>query len=120
IGYALLIFSQNPVEDLESLLATGLRPGGEGLARRADCFVHISRRAQRDAAGDRLRGRIDGLDALVLDRIDPTAVDIELQILAHISSIWLELPASIPAERTLLAQHATKRRDFWWRPSEAH
>ncbi len=42
----------------------------------------------------------------------------EFRLMRAISSIWLRLPVAISAERALLVQHTTQRRDFGWRREE--
>ncbi len=83
VAEALLVFGQDAAQDFQALLAGGLAPGREGLAGGHDGLVDVSGAAKRDLAADVLGGGVDDVEGLLLDRIDPLAVDVELQVLAH-------------------------------------
>ena len=83
VGIALLVLGDDAFEQRDALGHGGLRIAGKGLARRLHGPVDIGRRTHRDAPGRLLGGRVDDVDALGRDRIDPGPVDVELQIVAH-------------------------------------
>ena len=83
IGGAFLEFLEDALQHFNALLAAGLGPAGESLARGGDRTVHVGGRTKRDLAGDLLGRRIDGLDGLTLNRVHPGAIDVEFEILAH-------------------------------------
>jgi hypothetical protein len=65
-------------QQLGTLLARGLRPAIERLARGIDRSVDVGRGRSRDRSHRLFGGRVDDLDALGADRVDPLAADEEL------------------------------------------
>ena len=82
---AVLQLRHDAHEQVHALLARGLGPGLERLAGGLHGAVHILGAAERNAAGDGFGGGIDDVERLGRNRVDPFAIDVELQIVAHIS-----------------------------------
>ena len=86
LGHILMTFLElcdDPLEQLETLLASRAREALEGFGRRLHRAVHIRGGAQRDVAANRLGRGVDHRERLRLDRGDPASVDVEFQIVAH-------------------------------------
>ena len=83
VGVALLVLLDDALQELDALGAAG---AGEALERGACGFhrkIDVRSRAQADPSSDALGRRIDHVQGLRRDRIDPGAVDVEFQIIAH-------------------------------------
>ena len=83
LGVALLIFGGDRLEQLEPLLAGGLRIRREGGLGGGDGAVDVRGAAEADPAGDALVGRVDDVERLGLGGLHPFAADIEIEIVAH-------------------------------------
>src|ERR1700736_3390663 len=82
------------LHQVQAVFAAALRPGGERPSGRLDRIVDIGCRAQRDPARHLLGGRVVNVQGVRLDRIDPLAVDVELQIFAHHSTSAYCVPSA--------------------------
>ena len=77
---ALLVDVDDAVQDIEALLDFSEAEGGEGALGGRDRLIDIGLAAQRDLRKGVLIGRVDDVEGVWHHRIDPGAVDIELQI----------------------------------------
>ena len=75
-----LVGGEDALHERQALLTRGARVRIEGAARRGDGEVHILGAAHRDQARHRFIGRVDDLEFLGLDRVDPSTIDVELPV----------------------------------------
>src|SRR5262249_36587077 len=78
-----LVFGEDRLQELEPLLAGRAAKAREGPARGGHGAVDIGGAADGDLGVGFLGRRIDDVEELRLDRIDPVTVDVELLLVSH-------------------------------------
>ncbi len=78
-----LVGGENALHQREAFRGGGAGIAVERTARGRDGTVHIRRLAHRYHPGDRLGGGVDDLEILRFDRVDPSAVNVELPIIVR-------------------------------------
>ena len=87
-----LIDGGDPLEERDPLFAGAPAEGLERAAGRGDRAIDVRRRAGADARDELLGRRIDDVQRFRLSgRRDPPSVDVELQVLGHNQSVYVEL-----------------------------
>ena len=89
IAHPRLIRSEQLLEHLDAFLARRLREGLEGLLGCRYGAIDVFGRAHGDLADGLFRCRIDDVQRLLADRVDPLAVDVELQCVIHAAVLSL-------------------------------
>jgi hypothetical protein len=74
---------QYRLQQFYALLACRRCVAGRGMFCRSHGTIDVGRRSEADAAARRFGCRIDDVNRVRRDRIDPLAIDIEFQHLAH-------------------------------------
>ena len=86
VGIALLIFGHDCAQQIQPFRAGGAAEAFEGGIGGFRGAIDIRGRAHRDAAHRLFGGRVDDIERLhAVDGIDPLAVDVEFQCLAHVT-----------------------------------
>ena len=85
VAEALLVFGGDALQKIDAFLAAGLREGGERLARGLGGLIDVGGGAHGDLASHFFIGGIDHIQRLGRHGIDPSAVDVEFQIVAHLA-----------------------------------
>jgi hypothetical protein len=86
---------QDFLEERDAFVTSRGAVGGEGRFCRRNRALHVFGGAHADAADDFLGRRIDDIDGFRRDRVDPAAVDIELQHVPHVSGSSPDEPRMI-------------------------
>jgi hypothetical protein len=83
IRRALLIFRRDALQQLEPVFAIRLRPSRKSFARGFHRAVYVGRGTERDLTGHHFSRRVHDIQRPRLDWIDPSTVDVQLQVSAH-------------------------------------
>ena len=74
---------ENGLQQLDALLARRTGIGFEGPAGCGHGLVDVGGGAETDTAVHFFGGRIDNVERARLDRVDPLAIDVELELFEH-------------------------------------